>query len=338
MCRRLLILAMAALLSGYALHSDTSSVFEVSPRPDGVGVPVDSDSKETEPADPESFLAEELIRQYMEENSIPSDQFWVGYYNTATKEEAYINGDIYQEPASMYKVALCMYWAEKVSDGTMTWDDCLMYVPLELLVKETIVNSSNSLAYVLIGSIGSFEEYRRAVIPFYGVTGEKEQDDFCRTTALTARQMIHALKLLYAEQERYPKVLEYMSQSRPTEYFNFHPQPWKVAHKYGYWDVGPILVNDCGVIYTQEPFLLVVMTKALPNSQEHMAALCRLLGEYTEGQTNLSDEEEQVTGIGRDDHRREEEKTVLSAAERENAQVSSVGVPALRNTAWSGLS
>ena len=43
------------------------------------------------------------------------------------------------------------------------------------------------------------------------------------------------------------------------------------------------MVNDCGVIYTEDPFLLVVMTKSLPRQQVHMSALCRLLGDYTEG-------------------------------------------------------
>lgn len=254
-----------------------------SPTPAPAPTPSPSPSPSPSPEPPEE-RAEELIRQYMEENDISSQQLLAGYYNTATGEEAYVSGDVYQEAASMYKVALCMYWAEKVAEGELDWDYRLLNVPLEDLVEQTLVKSSNTCAEILFGVLGSYREYRRTVMPFYGELSEEEQTAFCRTSAVTPRQMIHVLKMLNAEPERYPRVLDYMSRAKPDEYFNYKPLPWKVAHKYGYLDNGPLIVNDCGVIYTEEPFLLVVMTKNLPQQQQHMNALCRLLGEYTQGE------------------------------------------------------
>ncbi len=227
------------------------------------------------------ITAQDLIEQYFRDKKLRDDQIFVGYYNTGTGEEAYVNGDTYREAASMYKVALCMYWTEKIGRGELEWDQLMNGYRLNFSVEQTLVNSNNDTAGSLWSAIGSYKEYRRAMIPFYGGVPEEEEAAFCKSSAVTPRQMIHVLKMLYEDPDRYPRVLEFMLRASPNQYLRYkEAQPWTVAQKYGYFEG---VVNICGIVYTEEPFLLVVMTKYVGKYQVYMSELCRLLGDYTEG-------------------------------------------------------
>lgn len=52
---------------------------------------------------------EQVIDEFLAEMNTKPDQVGLGYFNTVTGEEHYLNGDTYFDAASMYKVPLNMY-------------------------------------------------------------------------------------------------------------------------------------------------------------------------------------------------------------------------------------
>ena len=57
-----------------------------------------------------------------------------------------------------------------------------------------------------------------------------------------------------------------------------------MAHKYGYYvddDKGVTAVNDVGIVFTPQPFLLAVYTANAPGGEEVVARACQLLTEYS---------------------------------------------------------
>ena len=227
-----------------------------------------------------------VVEQFLEESAVDTDRLTLGYMNTVTGETYLYRGDEYLYPASIYKVALCMYWAEKVSRGEMSWTDEVDTVPLEQLVKGALERSDNDLAGSLLLAVSpNFPEYRAAMAPFYGIDPANMPAEYENDGYNTCRQILHNLAMLYGNPDRYPRILEYMRSAEPDNYFLSDPKPWPVAHKYGYYDKGGLTINDCGVVYTDDPFLLVVFTHNLENAVPVMSRLCRILGEYTQFDT-----------------------------------------------------
>ena len=235
------------------------------------------------PAEPGT--AGEVVERYLTENKVALDHVFIGYYNLETGEEYYRNGTIYRPTASMYKVGLCMYWAEKVAAGEMTWEDELWSVPLEELVRGAIVDSNNDYAGILYHHIGDgkhYPTYRKGTAYLYGLDPETAPLEYTNETSNTARQIIYNLRLLWENQEKYPRIIDHMLEAEPNSYFRYLPVPWPVAHKYGFLSADDIIINDCGIIFSDPPFLLVFFSRNVPNVVTHMSRLCTLLGEYTE--------------------------------------------------------
>ena len=227
-----------------------------------------------------------VVEEYLRDNEVDTDRLTLGYMNTVTGETYLLNGDEYLYPASMYKVALCMYWAEKVSRGEMEWTDEVDTQSLERLVEGTLERSDNRFAGSLLLEVSPlFPEYRAAMAPFYGIDPAAMPPEYEKDGYNTARQILHNLAMLYGNPDRYPRILDYMRSAEPDDYFLSDPKPWPVAHKYGYYDEGGLTINDCAVVYTDDPFLLVVFTHNLDEAVPVMSRLCLLLGEYTQFDT-----------------------------------------------------
>ena len=224
-----------------------------------------------------------VTEEFLRENAVDTDRLTLGYMNTVSGELYLLNGDEYLYPASMYKVALCMYWAERVSRGEMEWTDRVDTVPLERLVERTLERSDNNSAGSLKLAVSrNLVEYRAAMAPFYGIDPANMPPEYENEEYNTCRQILHLLAMLYGNPDRYPRILDHMRSAEPDGYFLSEPKPWPVAHKYGYYDMGGLTINDCAVVYTDDPFLLVVFTHNLDDAVPLMSRLCLLLGEYTQ--------------------------------------------------------
>ena len=231
---------------------------------------------------------DEVTEEFMAEHYADHDHLSIGYCNTVTGEEHYFNPDAYMIAASLYKVPLNMIFAEKIAAGEMDWSTEISCVPYEILQEYTIVNSNNDMAEILWRAVGTYREYREYIAPYMGEDAETVDPMYYRNNYFTARQMIHCLRLLYDNPQRFPRIIDLMKRAQPDNYFLAEPKPVTVAHKYGYLaDETGFYLNDCAICYTEEPFCLVVFTSGIHQPNVFLTEYCALMVDYNEYHTRL---------------------------------------------------
>lgn len=233
---------------------------------------------------------DDVVQALMEKYGADESTVAMGYINLVTGEEHYYNGDKYMVAGSMYKVPLNMYYARMVSEGEMDWDTPVYTVAYEVLMEDSIINSNNDFAEILwrnLGS-GSYNSYRRAIAPLMGENAETVDAKFYENNFFTPEQMIYCLRLLYDEQEQFPRIIETMQQAEPENYFKLHENRFDIAHKYGYLQEGyHFYLNDCGIAFTDEPIAIVMFTDNASNAYELLTEYCTLMCDFTQYNTAL---------------------------------------------------
>ena len=249
-----------------------------------------------EVADDERFKDktwDEIVDDFFAEHSTGPGFITFGYYNTVTGEEHYYDGDKYVVAASMFKIPLNMLFTEKIANGEMDWDTKISGIAYENMLEWTIVNSDNQMAEYLWKATGSYRTYRELICPYMGVDPETADAMYWKNNYFTSEQMIHCLKTLYENPDRFPRVVDTMLKAEPDNYFNYHEQEFDIAHKYGYLeDDGGLYLNDCAICFTDDPILLVIFTFGIPKPYEALSDFCTLMCDYTQYQTDLRREEE----------------------------------------------
>ena len=139
---------------------------------------------------------DEVVEVFLSERGIDPEKVALGYRNTITGEEHFLNGDIYHMAASMQKVPLNMVYTERVRSGEMTLNERIDGYPYAKALELTIVDSDNDLAYRLWMKLGGFREYRSMIVPYMTDDPDSLDPIFFRDNYFTARQMIHCLNLL----------------------------------------------------------------------------------------------------------------------------------------------
>ncbi|MBR5489946.1 MAG: serine hydrolase [Oscillospiraceae bacterium] len=231
----------------------------------------------------EGKTAGDVVEAFLNEWGIKRDSLTLGYYNTVTGEEYYLNGNKYMVAASVYKLPLNMYYSEKVYLGEMDWSTRFQNVTYEDIQTSSIISSNNELSEILQEAIGSYRDYRTAIAPYVGVNTHTVEERYYQGNDFTARQIITALKKLYNEPERYPRVLDYMLKAAPDNYFSYEEHRYDIAHKYGYLKYdGHRIVNDAAIVYTPDPILLVMFSDNSYNAIGVMSAYCSLMCDYSE--------------------------------------------------------
>ena len=259
-------------------------------------------AEDAQPAGDERFEGktwEQITDAFIEEHHANTDGVTIGYCNTVTEEEHYYRGEQYMVSGSLFKVPLNMVFCERIANGDMDWSTKISGYTYEYLLKGTIIDSNNEQAEILWREVGirqnrPYRYYREVIAPYMGVDPENVDDMYYKNNYFTAEQMIHCLKLLYDNPDRFPRLIDTMKQAEPKNYFLLHPQSVEVAHKYGYFAEGSTLyLNDCGFCFTEDPFCLVVFTEGIMHPYEFLTEYCTLMIDYTEYQTKLRHEEEQ---------------------------------------------
>ena len=167
---------------------------------------------------------DEVVEQFLSDRDTDRRYVGIGYRNTVTGEEHFINGDEYRDAGSLYKVPMNMYFTEKISKGEMSWDSYVAGTEYKNLLEWTIVNSNNTFAEYMWNHMGGYHQYRKLICPYMGVDAETVEDKFYENNFFTPRQMLYCLNLLYTESERFPGVIDAMLRAEPENYFNYKPQ------------------------------------------------------------------------------------------------------------------
>ena len=225
---------------------------------------------------------DELIADFFEKHGITHDRITLGYYNTVTGEEHYYQPDKYMIGASIYKVPLNMAYAEKIYNGEMDWDSPAPYSPYEPMMRNSIIYSNNEDSGTLMFNLGgTYHGFLNYIAPYLGVDIENVDPQYYNER-YTARQYVTCLRTLYENSERFPKIIETMKEAEPNNYFRYNEKRYEIAHKYGYWpDDFFIHINDVGIVYTEDPFIIVMFTASVDNVYEVMSDYCTLMCDYT---------------------------------------------------------
>lgn len=247
-----------------------------------------------------------VMRELLTRYGAKEENVYAGYLNLVTGEEHYWQGDEFVIAASMYKVPLNMMVAEKISKGELVWDEKYVNVPYDEVLEQTLLYSSNEWAMFLWSEFGSYADYRRAIAPYMGIDTETVEAAYFDNNEFTPRQMIHCLKLLYDEPDRFPRILETMKRAEPERFFRLNEQRFEIAHKYGYvTDWSWVYMNDCGIVFTDEPIAIVMFTVNVDEQEALLSDFCTAMCDYTQERIGVRQEEEKAAA--------EREKKALEA-------------------------
>lgn len=237
----------------------------------------------------EALSWDQVIEDFLTEYEAEEGQITIGYYNTVTGEEHYYDPDRYMITGSMFKVPLSMAIADRAAAGEIDLEkDTAGGYRYNTLIEGAIIDSNNEYARILWTDLGGYQPYRRLIAPIMGEDPDTVDAKFYENNFFTARQMISCLKKLYDDPDRYQFIIDLMKQAEPGKYFRRHEDRYEVAHKYGWLaddSQGLLYLNDCGIIYTGDPYLLVCFTAGAGEQPYALVGnLCPLMSDYTQDQ------------------------------------------------------
>lgn len=279
-----------------------------------------------------------LVGRVMDKYSAGEDNVGIGYYNSRTGEEYYINADRYMVSASMFKIPLNMIFADRISSGEMALDTMIGAMPYNWYQYRTIVESDNDRSVVLMEKLGGYHGFKELQIPYLG--NDPVQDlgyDYSIDNFYNPREFIHLLRLLYEDPVRFPGVVEHMLIAEPYRYFRQYDHRYPVAQKYGFvsQDNTPnspgthTYINTCGIIYTPDPFCLVIFTDNVGQAYDLIGELGIVMCDYT----NMVSAREDVLDVQRERDALEQRASDSAARETGEKQITerlaSLGRPSL---------
>jgi len=259
---------------------------------------------------------DEVISDFLSEYNAPAANVGIGYVNLVTGEEHYLNGDEYRVAASMYKVPMNMIFGKMITAGEMTLDTVISGRVYRDLQRSTIVFSSNDMAEVLWNKLGGYQRYRQKLAPIMGEDPYTVDQMFYKNNYFTPRQMMYCLTELYNNPDGYPGVLDCMLEAEPSKYFRASENRYTIAHKYGLVDEdGHSYLNDCAIVWTDEPFTCVIFTDNCPKPYSILSGFISLMIDYTQYQMEyrLAAEAAEQARLEEEERLRKEEEARLEA-------------------------
>ena len=242
------------------------------------------------PADPESYAVidpdamKELVENYVKALGLNKEKISVGYCYLDTGDTWYYNGDRWYYSASVYKVPLMMILAEKEYNGEIDRDTLIGGIPLGEAESSIITWSNNPDAHAVMDALGTAKEVRAMYRAYSPLPEEYYDPDFLDYSYFTARFTTDVIKTLYYENERFPNIIECMCHSDYGMYFgSYLSDEYVIAQKYGCFidRRGVEYNNDTGIIYTEHPFVLTVMTENMGVTERVLRDMAVIFKDYT---------------------------------------------------------
>ena len=264
--------ALLLLLSPLSPAAQAETDSTPSPAPTEAGFHFDADfSRET---------LGEAIERYLAENGCTGNSVAVGWYDVKSGEEWYHNADTYMEGASIYKLPLSMVYADKIAAGELTDGDRIGSYTLGDALRLTLVDSNNNTARRLRDELSdNYAEYRGILAQYCRMDPASLPREYYSVNHFSARYMIGTLRTLYENAEKYETIIDYMKQARPDGYLSLYRGGVEVAHKIG-TDSGHVC--DVGIVFTERPFLIAVLTDSTPNGTRRIGEIGRIAMDYAE--------------------------------------------------------
>ena len=242
------------------------------------------------PDDPELkglLKAEEMqaiLDDYIEDKHLNPDNISIGYCYTPTGETWYYNENEWYYSASMYKVPLMMLFAEKEAAGELTQESKLKGITLATAEEYILVNSNNEWAHLMMAVLGTEPDCRRMEQKYSDLPMDAYDPDFYDYSYFSAKFMTDVMMTLYYNQERFPHIIDCLKRAQTDSYFHRRlGENYPIAQKYGsYTDYSNRLFNHTsGIIFSDNPFILTVMTLNMGVSDAIIGDLAQAYEEYT---------------------------------------------------------
>jgi len=224
---------------------------------------------------------EVTVQQLIEDRSLSERRLAIGYYNIDTGEYYFYNENAMFQSASLYKLPMCMYYAEEIALGNIDPDAKILGMSFELVCRQSIQYSSNDTAHALRAHLGGFRKMRELYAKYLADTPDELPENYLSDSLFSAAQCIKILQKLYDNGEIFSDIIQYMEDATPGRFFESGAlaEKTEIAQKYGYLDDGHL--NNMAIIYADSPFLLVVLTKNAPNSPKLLGEIADLFISYT---------------------------------------------------------
>lgn len=223
-----------------------------------------------------------LMEEFRTEYGLNEGNFSLCYYNTVTGEEYRYNDTKFMIAASTYKLPLNMYYYEMEDAGEISSAAMIGATTLADAHYQSLVWSNNDVSIDMLYNLGNFRTYKTIMKEYFTVPDEDIDPIYYTDNYFCTAMMLDTLKHLYAGGDKFDEMIDYMKQAQPGEYFKLYVSDYEIAHKYGYYvDNGVTAINDTGIIYTPQPFLLAVYTSDAPGGAEVLGRAAEVLAEYT---------------------------------------------------------
>ena len=241
------------------------------------------------PADFTGLELEQVMADYMAERGLNENNYSVSYCNTVTGETYAFNDEKFMVAASTFKLPLNMYYYEMEQEGLIASDAYISRAgtTLDNAHSESLVWSNNEMSIGMLYNLGEFRDYKELMRKYFTMTEEEIDDLYYVDNYYCTRMMMDALSYLYEYRADFSEMIGYMKQAQPGQYFKAGVTEYEVAHKYGYFEGA---VNDVGIIYAPQPFLLAVYTQDA--AEAVVAETAALLTAYNVWQNREIPEEE----------------------------------------------
>lgn len=242
-------------------------------------------------ADGAADALDAAVGALFEEYDLSERNFALGFRALSDGTEYWYNADKLFETASLYKLPLNMYFYELEAAGEMASDESIYGVPLDYCHEQSLVYSNNELSQLMVDWIGSYREFKDIAFGYTGLDESERSFDYYASGGFTARMMVGMLQTLWDDPATFGQEIEYLKEANPGEYLESGECGLEIAQKYGYEHYDGIL-NICiaGIVYTDEPFLITVLTRGVGWAEVLMGELCDAFAEYEQTRAHVEPE------------------------------------------------
>lgn len=232
-------------------------------------------------ADGAADALDAAVGALFEEYDLSERNFALGFRALSDGTEYWYNADKLFETASLYKLPLNMYFYELEAAGEIASDEPIYGVPLDYCHEQSLVYSNNELSQNMIDWIGSYRQFKDIAFGYTGLDESERGFDYYASGGFTARMMAGMLQTLWDDPDTFGEAIEHLKKAHPGEYLESGECGLEIAQKYGYEHYDGIL-NICiaGIVYTDEPFLITVLTRGVGWAEVLMGKLCDAFAEY----------------------------------------------------------
>lgn len=232
-------------------------------------------------ADGAADALDAAVGALFEEYDLSERNFALGFRALSDGTEYWYNADKLFETASLYKLPLNMYFYELEAAGDIASDEPIYGVPLDYCHEQSLVYSNNELSQLMVDWIGSYRQFKDIAFGYTGLDESERGFDYYASGGFTARMMVGMLQTLWDDPETFGEAISYLKDAQPGQYLESGDCGLEVAQKYGYEYYDGVL-NICiaGIVYTDEPFLITVLTRGVGWAEVLMGELCDAFAEY----------------------------------------------------------